>query len=183
MITLFVLLIALVYGLKPISKDEYIDNCEKYIIQTENELSIKIPRSEKIKGALCTYIDPLVRTYNGEEIIKNDKYEIGIKLEDREQIKSFIEDIQNNEKWVLNGSKDLSSIIPYMLDGEDDMYTYILVYNKNLDTYNQVPTKKGIYEYIALTYDVNKSILRIFNYEASSANINIDDILNRQMKK
>ena len=63
------------------------------------------------------------------------------------------------------------------------MYTYILVYNKNLDTYNQVPTKKGIYEYIALTYDVNKSILRIFNYEASSANINIDDILNRQMKK
>ena len=158
----------LAYGIKPISKEEYISNCEEYIVQIEDILAINIPRSEKTKGAVCTYKQ--IRYKN--DIKKEDIYEIGIKLEDEEEINELTKEIQNNEKWISKSFEKLMTILPIRLEylkySELSDNSYILIYNKTLNTYNAVPNEKGVYEYITLLYDSGLNEYRIFNYKINN---------------
>lgn len=150
----------LFFGIKPISKDEYIPNCEEYIVQIENNLGISIPRSEKTVGVLCNYY----KTRYNENITKEDIYEIGIQI-DEENIPY---DLYNNENWITTDCKDLMPIVPFRLETlkDKDYNKYdiidVLIYNKTLNKYNMIPSEKGTYEYIALLQCYDE--VRIFNY-------------------
>jgi len=156
------------YGIKPISNDEYISNCEEYIVQIEDLLAINIPRSEKTKGAVCTYKQ--IRYRN--DIKKEDIYEIGIKLENEEEINKLIKEIQTNEQWISKDFEGLISILPIRLEylkySELSDNSYVLTYNKTLNSYNTVPKEKGEYEYITLLYDSVLKQYRIFNYKINN---------------
>ena len=69
-------------------------------------------------------------------------------------------DMQTDSRWQLNFKNELAGVMP-------NVYTegrYVLVYNIDLDQWNQVPPESGDYRMLILLYDIEGNTMNAMEY-------------------
>ena len=79
---------------------------------------------------------------------------------DEQAVVEFERDMQTDSRWQLNFKNELAGVMP-------NVYTegrYVLVYNIDLDQWNQVPPESGDYRMLILLYDIEGNTMNAMEY-------------------
>lgn len=81
------------------------------------------------------------------------------------EINEFNDKIKNSDMWTEQNSSYLKMLEPdFFVQGDDDNELYHMVYIKDLNTYNTVPTVSGVYHTYYFKYSMSESKLTIYEY-------------------
>lgn len=129
----------------------------KKINQIETIVHVYLP----IRGELETYDYNTWSKYDAFISISEMGYIVFTK---EKEIELFEEDLKTNLKWNDSAS-NLGEIIPYQASVYTSVCDYNMVYNIDLNEYNQLPSKSGKYNYIFLCYQKENNRLIYFKYQ------------------
>ena len=89
-----------------------------------------------------------------------------IEFSDNDEIEKFVSDIKNSDKWLNKNNTNtyFEMLKPDTVMTGFDGESYDLIYIEDLNTYNTLPTKSGIYKVYCLTYDVDNNQMEINYY-------------------
>jgi transcriptional regulator with XRE-family HTH domain len=129
----------------------------KKINQIESIVNVYLP----IRGKLETYDYNTWSKYDAFISISEMGYIVFTKAK---EIELFEEDLKANPYWN-NLASNLDEIIPYQASIYTSVCDYYMVYNIDLDEYNQLPSNSGKYNYIFLCYQKENNRLIYFKYQ------------------
>lgn len=86
-----------------------------------------------------------------------------VEFEDNAETEKMAERIINSDKWMKNGNKKFAEIIPPIGVAQEASYT--MIYNADLNTYNENPTN-GVYHFYVINFTPEGLFMQILEYEA-----------------
>ena len=131
------------------------DYSGEYVIKVEDITDVEIPQAIRIRTRDWTK--------GTQEVAKGYIYFTSdIALED-EQAKVFEAQIEKDERWLSDVSKEIDENICSACF--TPMYTYFLLYNTDTKEYNVIPQEMGTYRFIAIGYIKEMQEIEIVEYE------------------
>ncbi len=95
-----------------------------------------------------------------------------VTFQDKEESDKFYREINSSKKWISEDkiSTNLENLMPIDMICSKKSKCRYLIYNKELNTYNEVPTESGKYHFQSMMYDDTKRVLKIeeFSYQYKS---------------
>ncbi|NLE06209.1 MAG: helix-turn-helix domain-containing protein [Crenarchaeota archaeon] len=127
------------------------------INKIESAVNVYLP----VRGKLETYDYNTWSKYDAFITISEMGYIVFTK---EKEITLFEEDLKTNMHWI-DFASNLDEIIPYQASIYTSVCDYYMVYNTDLNEYNQLPSKSGNYNYIFLCYQKENNRLIYFKYQ------------------
>lgn len=129
----------------------------KKLSELENTINVYLPS----RGKLETYYYNNWSKYDSFITISEMGY---IVFSKEKEVKLLENDLQSNSYWI-NYTINLDEIIPYQALIYTTVCDYYMVYNLDLNEYNQLPSESGKYNYIFLCYQKENKRLIYFEYQ------------------
>jgi len=151
---IIITILLLMYGILPFSS---VDNDYSYVDKLEKIINFELPNSGTI--SLEDYSD--VNISSQFELISKGY----ITFTDEKEIKIFEESISSSTIWKNKNSSYMQMQEPSSIIVQLSGKIYYLLFNKDENTYNTVPTKEGNYEMYFIMYDMDENKMYTLNYK------------------
>lgn len=125
------------------------------ILNAEQMMDIDIPTHSSIN----------TRDWSNEEQSSHRgyiHYASDIYFED-EVADEFEEDLPNDPKWITQIPNDMVGITSYFCDSQTS--DYYLIYNKDTNEFNKLPSESGTYVFINILYDAENNSMQLIEYK------------------
>jgi transcriptional regulator with XRE-family HTH domain len=134
----------------------YISHDYQYVDQIEKAIDFELPN----QGLVTTQYFPNESDTNSPK----SAYESDVSFSDSEEIASLENRIKASPLWTENvDTKNigmLSDLASFFISGHD----HFMIYNGDLNTYNELPAASGTYHMIFLAYDSSDKTMKIIEY-------------------
>lgn len=151
---IIITILLLMYGILPFGS---IDNDYSYIDKLEKIINFELPNSGII--SLEDYSNVIIEP--SFELISKGY----VTFKDEKEIKNFEESISLSTIWKNKNSSYMQMQEPNNIVVQLSGKIYYLLYNKDENTYNTIPTKEGKYEMYFLMYDMDENKMYTLNYK------------------
>lgn len=91
-------------------------------------------------------------------------YESKIKFINSKQVLAFKETINKSDLWTMSIATPLLGLMPQSYAIDSAGFDHFMLYNVDLNTYNTIPNKSGIYHFIFLAFESSDSKMLIGDY-------------------
>lgn len=151
---IIITILLLMYGILPFGS---IDNDYSYVDKLEKIINFELPNTGTI--SLEDYSDVIISP--SFELISKGY----ITFTDEKEIKIFEESISLSTIWKNKNTSYMQMQEPNSIIVQLSGKIYYLLFNKDENTYNTVPTKEGKYEMYFIMYDMDENKMYTLNYK------------------
>ena len=123
----------------------------------ENQTGLELPDN----GTLVYTGFNSWRSFGNALPINNMSY---LLFEETMQTDEFEFSLGDDARWVEEMNDDLLELTPSYVESYADKGDYYIIYNKDLDTYNETEVEPGSYEFVFIVYQEDNNRFLVFEY-------------------